>query len=40
MSPEGFIDLFRDNLSEIMGLLEDRMLIELERRGGRTWGAL
>ena len=40
MSKDQFVDLFRDNLSEIMNLIEDRMLIELERRGGRIWGAL
>ena len=40
VSGDQFVDLFRDNLSEIMNLIEDRMLIELERRGGRIWGAL
>jgi hypothetical protein len=40
MSDEDFIEHFRSNLPEIMSLIEDRMIIELERRGGRTWGAL
>jgi hypothetical protein len=40
MSGEQFLAYFRDNLSEVMGLIEDRMIIELERRGGRTWGVL
>jgi hypothetical protein len=40
MSNEQFLVHFRDNLSEVMGLIEDRMIIELERRGGRTWGVL
>lgn len=40
ISKDQFVDLFRDNLSEIMNLIEDRMVIELERRGGRTWGAI
>jgi hypothetical protein len=40
MSDDDFIEHFRSNLPEIMSLIEDRMIIELERRGGRTWGAL
>jgi hypothetical protein len=37
---EDFLDAFRQHLPTIMNLIEDRMIIELERRGGRTWGSL
>jgi hypothetical protein len=40
ITADAFLELFRDNLSEVMSLIEDRIVIELERRGGRTWGAL
>ena len=40
LSDEEFLERFRANMPEIMSLIEDRMIIELERRGGRTWGAL
>jgi hypothetical protein len=36
----GFLAEFNEHLPQIMRLIEDRMIIELERRGGRTWGNL
>ena len=39
--PGGSVEWFReqldDNLDRLVRLLEDRMIVELERRGGRAW---
>ncbi|WP_395153781.1 DUF4157 domain-containing protein [Ilumatobacter sp.] len=37
---EWFKEQLRDNFSHIMNMIEDRMIEELERRGGRIWGGL
>jgi Tfp pilus assembly protein FimV len=37
---EWFKDQLRNNFSHIMNMIEDRMIEELERRGGRIWGGL
>lgn len=40
MSDHEFLNLVRANLPDVVGMIEDRLIIELERRGGRTWGVL
>ena len=37
---EWFKQQLRDNFSHIMNMIEDRMIEELDRRGGRIWGGL
>ena len=37
---EWFKEQLRNNFSHIMNMIEDRMIEELERRGGRIWGGL
>ena len=37
---EWFKDQLSNNFSHIMNMIEDRMIEELERRGGRIWGGL
>jgi len=36
-SAEWFRDQLEVNLDRVVRLLEDRMIVELERRGGRAW---
>lgn len=42
-SPEGrewFREQLKDHVDLVVRALEDHVIVELERRGGRTWGSL